>query len=121
MNILITGATGFVGSAVLARLIKEPGVSTARLRADSKARPGETSTFLVDMAKVPDDGPAQFPTYDRHPVPEGFGPASGVLARAERATGRARHGSSAPSASRASSRSPVPTAAPHTSQSPRAR
>ena len=41
---------------------------------------------LVDMAKVPDDGPAKFPTYDRHPVPLGFGPASGVLARAERAT-----------------------------------
>src|SRR5215218_1334992 len=41
---------------------------------------------LVDMAKVPDDGPATFPTYDRHPVPPGFGPASGVLARAERAT-----------------------------------
>ena len=41
---------------------------------------------LVDMGKVPDDGPAKFPTYDRHPVPEGFGPASGVLARAERAT-----------------------------------
>jgi creatinine amidohydrolase len=41
---------------------------------------------LVDMAKVPDDGPAKFPTYDRHPVPEGFVPASGVLARAERAT-----------------------------------
>jgi creatinine amidohydrolase len=38
---------------------------------------------LVDMSKVPDDGPAKFPTYDRHPVPEGFGPASGVLARAQ--------------------------------------
>lgn len=41
---------------------------------------------LVDMGKVPDDGPAKFPTYDRHPVPEGFVPASGVLARAERAS-----------------------------------
>lgn len=41
---------------------------------------------LVDMAQVPDDGPAKFPTYDRHPVPDGFVPASGVLARAERAT-----------------------------------
>ncbi len=41
---------------------------------------------LVDMAKVPDDGPAQFPTYDVHPVPQGFVPASGVLARAEKAT-----------------------------------
>ena len=39
---------------------------------------------LVDMEKVPDDGPARFPTYDRHPVPKGFVPASGVLARAER-------------------------------------
>lgn len=42
---------------------------------------------LVDMTKVPSDGPATFPTYDRHPVPKGFGPASGVLAVA--------HGSSA--------------------------
>jgi creatinine amidohydrolase len=41
---------------------------------------------LVDMEKVPDDGPARSPTYDRHPVPKGFVPASGVLARAERAT-----------------------------------
>jgi creatinine amidohydrolase len=41
---------------------------------------------LVNMDKVPDDGPAKFPTYDRHPVPENFVPASGVLARAERAT-----------------------------------
>ncbi len=35
---------------------------------------------LVDMEKVPSDGPAKFPTYDRFPVPENFGPASGVLA-----------------------------------------
>ena len=41
---------------------------------------------LVDMTRVPDDGPARFPTYDPHPVPQGFVPASGVLARAERAT-----------------------------------
>ena len=41
---------------------------------------------LVDMSKVPDDGPATFPTYDRHPLPKGFVPASGVLARAERAS-----------------------------------
>ncbi|EWY40756.1 creatininase [Skermanella stibiiresistens SB22] len=38
---------------------------------------------LVDMDKVPDDGPAKFPTYDLYPVPDGFGPASGVLARAQ--------------------------------------
>lgn len=37
---------------------------------------------LVDMSKVPSDGPAKFPTYDRYPVPDGFVPASGVLARA---------------------------------------
>lgn len=41
---------------------------------------------LVDMGQVPDDGPAKFPNYDRHPVPKGFVPASGVLARAERAS-----------------------------------
>jgi creatinine amidohydrolase len=35
---------------------------------------------LVDMKKVPSDGPAKFPTYDKFPVPNGFGPASGVLA-----------------------------------------
>lgn len=38
---------------------------------------------LVDMSKVPSDGPAKFPTYDRFPVPDGFVPASGVLARAQ--------------------------------------
>jgi creatinine amidohydrolase len=38
---------------------------------------------LVDMRKVPSDGPAKFPTYDRYPVPKGFVPASGVLARAQ--------------------------------------
>jgi creatinine amidohydrolase len=41
---------------------------------------------LVDMSKVPSDGPAKFPTYDRHPVPRDFGPASGVLARAQGST-----------------------------------
>jgi creatinine amidohydrolase len=52
----------------------------------------ETSLMLllrpdcVDMDLVPDDGPARFPTYDRFPVPEGFGPASGVLARADGST-----------------------------------
>ena len=35
---------------------------------------------LVAMDKVPSDGPAKFPTYDKRPVPEGFVPASGVLA-----------------------------------------
>lgn len=38
---------------------------------------------LVEMDRVPSDGPAKFPTYDKTPVPEGFGPASGVLARAQ--------------------------------------
>ncbi|WP_224007770.1 creatininase [Aureimonas sp. SA4125] len=39
---------------------------------------------LVDMEKIPDDGPATFPTYDRFPVPADFGlPPSGVLARAD--------------------------------------
>ena len=38
------------------------------------------------MSKVPSDGPAKFPTYDRYPVPEDFGPASGVLARAQGST-----------------------------------
>jgi len=41
---------------------------------------------LVDLAKVPDDGPAKFPTYDVYPTPEGFVPASGVLARAHGAS-----------------------------------
>lgn len=41
---------------------------------------------LVDMTKTPSDGPAKFPTYDRWPVPEGFGPASGVLAVAHGAS-----------------------------------
>jgi creatinine amidohydrolase len=38
---------------------------------------------LVDMDKVPTDGPAQFPTYDRWPLRAGVVPASGVLARAQ--------------------------------------
>ena len=37
---------------------------------------------LVRMDRVPSDGPARFPTYDRWPVPDGFVPASGVLADA---------------------------------------
>lgn len=41
---------------------------------------------LVDMTRVPDDGPARFPTYDRYPAPVTYLPPSGVLARAERAT-----------------------------------
>lgn len=38
---------------------------------------------LVETDKYPDDGPAEFPPYDRWPTPEGFGPASGVLALAQ--------------------------------------
>jgi creatinine amidohydrolase len=38
------------------------------------------------MSKVPSDGPAKFPTYDRTPVRPGFVPASGVLARAQGST-----------------------------------
>ncbi len=41
---------------------------------------------LVEMDKVPNDGPARFPTYDITPTPPGFGPASGVLAVATGAT-----------------------------------
>ncbi|MBS7538790.1 creatininase [Ancylobacter lacus] len=37
---------------------------------------------LVEMDKVPADGPATFPAYDIWPTPEGFGPPSGVLADA---------------------------------------
>jgi len=36
---------------------------------------------LVEMDKVPSDGPATFPPYDRFPIPADFGlPSSGVLA-----------------------------------------
>jgi creatinine amidohydrolase len=41
---------------------------------------------LVDMSKVPSDGPAKFPPYDRYPLPQGLVPPSGVLARAERSS-----------------------------------
>lgn len=43
---------------------------------------------LVEMDKVPTDGPASFPIYpyDRTPVRPDLVPASGVLARAERST-----------------------------------
>lgn len=41
---------------------------------------------LVDMTKVPSDGPAKFPNYDRTPFREGLVPASGVLADARPST-----------------------------------
>ncbi|MCS0496129.1 creatininase [Ancylobacter sp. MQZ15Z-1] len=42
---------------------------------------------LVEMDKVPDDGPATFPPYDKFPLPEDFGlPHSGVLAVATGST-----------------------------------
>jgi creatinine amidohydrolase len=41
---------------------------------------------LVEMAKVPSDGPAKFPTYDRSPTRPGLVPASGVLAVAHGST-----------------------------------
>ncbi|QIB35430.1 creatininase [Ancylobacter pratisalsi] len=42
---------------------------------------------LVEMEKVPDDGPATFPPYDKFPLPEDFGlPHSGVLAVATGST-----------------------------------
>lgn len=41
---------------------------------------------MVDMSKVPTDGPAKFPSYDRYPQPSGYVPPSGVLARAERSS-----------------------------------
>jgi creatinine amidohydrolase len=41
---------------------------------------------LVDMSKVPADGPAKFPNYDRTPFRDGLVPASGVLADARPAT-----------------------------------
>lgn len=42
---------------------------------------------LVEMDKAPTDGPANFPTYDRFPVPADFGlPPSGVLAVATGST-----------------------------------
>ncbi len=41
---------------------------------------------LVDMGKIPNDGPAKFPTYDRTPVWTDKVPASGVLARAQGST-----------------------------------
>ena len=37
---------------------------------------------LVEMDKVPSDGPAKFPNYDVTPFPKGLVPASGVLADA---------------------------------------
>jgi creatinine amidohydrolase len=38
---------------------------------------------LVELERVPSDGPAVFPTYDRYPTRPGLVPASGVLARAQ--------------------------------------
>jgi creatinine amidohydrolase len=41
---------------------------------------------LVDMSKVPTDGPARFPHFDRYPKASGYVPPSGVLARADHAS-----------------------------------
>jgi creatinine amidohydrolase len=41
---------------------------------------------LVDLGRIPNDGPAVFPPYDRTPTPPGLVPASGVLARAQGST-----------------------------------
>lgn len=52
----------------------------------------ETSAMLVvrpepvDMTKVPNDGPARVPVFDRYPKPAGYFPPSGVLAPAARAS-----------------------------------
>ena len=35
---------------------------------------------LVDLSKIPSDGPAKFPCYDRYPIRPGLVPVSGVLA-----------------------------------------
>ena len=41
---------------------------------------------LVDLSKIPSDGPAKFPNYDVTPFPKGLVPASGVLADAHGST-----------------------------------
>lgn len=46
----------------------------------------EVRPDMVKMDKVPHDGPATFPRYDRYPVASGTIPQSGVLARAAGAT-----------------------------------
>ena len=38
---------------------------------------------LVDESKIPTDGPAVFPAYDRYPTHPGLASASGVLTRAQ--------------------------------------
>ena len=40
---------------------------------------------IVDMSKVPSDGPTQFPAYDRYPKVARYLPPSGVLAPADHA------------------------------------
>ncbi|QRG10039.1 creatininase family protein (plasmid) [Xanthobacter dioxanivorans] len=46
---------------------------------------------MVDLTKVPSDGPAKVPSCDRYPVGAGKIPTSGVLARAERSSAQIRH------------------------------
>lgn len=78
----------FVERATLARLFPK-GFPGTELEHASLL---ETSLMLllrpdlVQMDKVPKDGPARFPPYDRWPLREGLVPVSGVLARAEGAT-----------------------------------
>jgi creatinine amidohydrolase len=78
----------FVETATLDRLFPEGFPGTALEHASLL----ETSMMLVfrpdlvDMSLVPSDGPAVFPTYDRHPVDPDMVPKSGVLARAQGST-----------------------------------
>lgn len=78
----------FVERATLDRLFPDgfPGTDLEH------ASPLETSMMLavrpdlVALDKAPNDGPGQFPAYDRWPLPDGWVPPSGVLANAQGAS-----------------------------------
>jgi creatinine amidohydrolase len=78
----------FVTRATLDRLFPEgfPGTELEHASLLETSLMLRLRPDLVEMTKVPSDGPAKFPTYDRTPVRPDMVPASGVLARAQGST-----------------------------------
>ena len=74
----------FVDRATLDKLFPEgfPGTELEHASLLETSLMMALQPHLVEMDKVPGDGPAKFPNYDRTPFRDGLVPASGVLADA---------------------------------------
>jgi creatinine amidohydrolase len=72
----------FVDRATLDKLFPEgfPGTELEHASLLETSLMMALQPHLVEMDKVPGDGPAKFPNYDRTPFRDGLVPASGVLA-----------------------------------------